>query len=194
MSQLENKTSHPKLHAGMDIARDKGQPLREINPQEDPLTWCAVYQDETVLWECNPEGLILYTYADIQREALRYFRIYPTHVFLDYWAKRRASPEGQEITPPNPILVIELKENQRLIWRKRRRLQLQGAVKLPPIFLVGWQETVKVIEESGEVQERNFQAINYLYPTGVIILADRQSDIEIFEWETRVQKNVDEGE
>jgi hypothetical protein len=144
----------------------------------------------------------LNTYADIQREALQYFRVYQTQAFLNYWAAKRAGktmvkmPNGKEVElkPPNPIMVIELKENQRLIWRKRRQFQLIGAGKLPPIFLVGWQETVTVVDDSGEMRERNFQAINYLYPTGVIILADKQSDIEIFEWETKVRKDEEESE
>lgn len=191
MSQ-EVRTNKPKLYAASDATRDKGQPLRQIDPQVDPLTWCAAYQDETLLWECNSKGAILHTYRDIRREALRYFRVYSTHAFLDYWAKKRSDASNPEVKPPSPIVVIELDENKRLIWRKRRRFQLQGGVQLPPIFLIGWQETFKTIDNNGNVQEKNVQAINYLYPTGVMILADRKSDIEVFEWETTVKGDADE--
>jgi len=172
-----------KLYAGDDLSRVQGQPLRIINPQEDPLTWSAVYGDETVLWECNPGGHILHTYRDINRDALKYFRIYQTSQVLNYWKQRQIN-DVISIPIPKVILAIELDKGKRLIWRQRRQLIIRGAKKLPPIYLAGWQMTFNVITEDGSKVEKSIKAINYLYPDGTIVLADRKTDIELREYET----------
>lgn len=188
MSQKARTSDKKLLYAGTELVRARGQVLRQIDPRVDPLTWCAVYQDETTLWECNPEGYILYTYHDIQREALQYFRVYSTEAVLNFWATKKRDPSNPEIKPPSPIIVIELNAGKRLIWRKRRLLELSGKAGVP-IFLAGWQQTFNVVNEAGEVEEKSVKAINYLYPTGVIILADRKDNVELKEWETVVRSD-----
>jgi len=134
----------------------------------DALTWQAVYNDGSDLWECNPEGHIINRYKDIDRSRLTEFRVYLT--------------EDLSVSEPKLFLRVAIKEGYRLIWRKRRLQRLLEDKPFATIYLIGWQTTL---------EGKNIQSILYLYPDGtdepasrfIFELNDSKSNLELFDFE-----------
>lgn len=139
----------------------------------DTFTWCAIYNDgDEEVWECDIaslkldtdgrcQGCVINKYGKLDRPKLTAFSLYRTADLL-YPATAK------------PIVTVDLKPGYRLIWRKRQRLVLVGAISLPTIYLIGWQVTVN---------GTNIQSILYIYPDGTTELSCRKSDFELFEFE-----------
>lgn len=123
-----------------------------------PLTWCAIYKDESTLSEYNPDGT-KNRYEDIKREELVRFDM--------------INEKGRA------IYSLYLRYGQRLIYRRRTLIRVTSeGEKRQLIYLVGWQMTVYTNKGP-----QNITAINYIFEDGSISLDDSRSNLELLELE-----------
>ena len=104
------------------------------------VTWLAVYEDDSVLDQVGEDGKEN-GYGDIDRARLTEFRI------LDSDTK-------------DPIFVMSLDSDQRLIYRRRVNMSGVTGEIMWVVYLVGWQKTVGGV---------NVQSLNWIMPDGSII-------------------------
>lgn len=109
------------------------------------FAWKAIYNDDTFLNQINSDGS-RNKYTDIERSKLKQFLLYKN---------------GD--TDPFFVLHIVRPESQKLIFRLRKTMQLNGAVTRE-VAIVGWQENVK---------GNNVQLINFVFEDGHVETLDR---------------------
>jgi len=120
------------------------------------LTWKAIYDDSTHLWECNPAGEKINKYDDIDRTKLVQFQVF--------------HPKNLEL----PIITVDIKEGYQLIWRKRRWQHWLERQPFRTVYLIGWHTNIN---------GRNIASIMYLHENGQVELSDGKSDLELRECE-----------
>ena len=142
----------------------------QVMPEQiaDLYTWEAVYNDDTILWECNSKGQVINKYSNIDRERVKKFRLYKTDELLN----SNVNP----LKPLKPAYAVDIKEGRRLIWRKRRHQRLLETTPFLTIYMIGWQETI---------DEQHIQSILYIYPDGSSEQrkSDGELDVVLFDFE-----------
>ena len=107
----------------------------------DNVHWEAVYADDSKLKQYDDKGKGR-KYTDIDRSKLKKFILYKDD---------------------EPVIVLNLTGNKKLIYRRRVAKQL-GTKKEEVVYLVGWQE---------KVGGKNVQSISFLFEDGHIEVLDR---------------------
>ena len=110
---------------------------------QDWLTWQAAYDDGSFLNQYDGEKEN--SYHSIDRSKLVGFSLI-------------------DPTTDTAVFMMELLEDQRLVYRKRIGMDAQSGQEKYFIYLVGWQQTVG---------DKNVQALHWVFPDGSILSTGR---------------------
>lgn len=120
------------------------------------LVWVANYTDGTTFPQFDDQGREN-KYANINREKLERFDM------LNKQTKKL-------------VLSVYLREGQKLIFRRRTLMHLDGSKYI--IFIVGWN--IKIYTNSGP---KDFVTLNYIHEDGSVALDGARNNIQLLDFE-----------